>query len=62
MEDRWYKLWDMATSEPDGDAVIVPREDVPDEVTLRWPDGSESHLYWKYNEAEWRDESEGVDP
>lgn len=53
MIDKWAKLWNYATCDCDGDAVIIPDPDDPNEVTLRWPDGSESRLYWCWATNQW---------
>lgn len=45
MNDRWRKLWDIATGEEDNATIEVG--DSPDEVALVWTDGSVSGLYWK---------------
>ena len=45
MNDVWGQLWDIATSEPEGDAVIRPTDD-PGRVVIVWLDGSEAGLYW----------------
>jgi len=48
MEDRWAQLWKIATSEPEGDAIIVPHSDNPDAVLLKWPGGSTAGYVWEH--------------
>jgi hypothetical protein len=43
--DQWGRLFDIATGEPEGNAVIEPTDN-PGEVALTWPDGSKTGLYW----------------
>ncbi len=51
MEQQWRELWGLATGEESGDAKIEISDD-PNQVTLVWPDGTLSGLYWQ--NGEWR--------
>jgi hypothetical protein len=44
--NQWSDLWHIATDDPGGPATILVSEDTNDEVTLEWPDGSSTSLYW----------------
>ncbi len=50
--DKWWKLWDKATSEPEGAAVIEVTPDDSDYVVLTWPDGSKGAWYW--HDGDWQ--------
>jgi len=44
--DVWGKLWDIATDQPDGPAKIEVDPENEGCVTLIWPDGSRTGLFW----------------
>ena len=52
MEDRWLKLWQMATGEPNtAPASISVDEEDPEYVTLTWPNGGGSlYIHWYAND------------
>lgn len=58
MRDKWADLWDIATDDPDGRAEIIPDVDDPNEVTLRWADGSHERLYWCWASGCWEFEEQ----
>jgi hypothetical protein len=44
--DQWGKLWECAIGTGTGPAKIVIDPEECGLVTLEWPDGSVSSLYW----------------
>lgn len=52
MTDVWGKLWDIATSEPEGPAQIEVDPEDASTVMLVWPDGSRGTLHW--HDGDWR--------
>jgi hypothetical protein len=53
MEDRWGQLWEIATSDSGGDAIITPDPESSDHVLLTYSDGSQGALYWHHDTRSW---------
>lgn len=47
-QDVWGKLWEIAIGDTEmGAATITVDVEHCGEVTLTWPDGTRSYLYWE---------------
>lgn len=49
--DRWGQLYEIATGDSGGDAVVHLTED-PDLVVLMYPDGSQGS--WRWSDRDWQ--------